>query len=317
MRSPLAVILPAILVSLAACDRPGPEAPRLGSPSFDPVAWKAPADSEIPADSLGKSIRRGQALVMHTSDSLPSYAPGAINCSNCHVDAGRNVDAAPLTGSHARFPKYLERTGAVIGLADRVNYCFTRSLAGTKLPADSREMQDILAYIAWLSRGVPVGEGARLPGAAGIPAMEQELEGDTVRGKQVYAAKCAVCHQMSGEGNKAIPPGVPALWGPKSFSVGASMSRRGKAASFIWHNMPYGAPKTLQPQEAFDVAAYITSQPRPDSPGKEGDWPLGGAPADVPYGTQGHPAYLPPPLLKRANPAGAIVEAPRSVKRSP
>jgi thiosulfate dehydrogenase len=318
MKTASAVAVPMLVAALiAGCDRTTPGVVQQASAAFDAAAWKAPTDSEIPNDSLGQSIRRGLALVMHTSDSLPAYAPGAINCTNCHVNGGRNADAAPLTGSHARFPKYLDRTGAVIGLADRVNYCFTRSLAGNKLPTDSREMQDILAYIAFLSRGVPVGEGGKLPGAAGIPKMEPELEGDVTRGQQVYAAKCAACHQMTGEGNKAIPPGVPALWGPKSFSVGASMARRGKAASFIWHNMPYGAPKSLTPQEAFDVAAYVTSQPRPDSPGKENDWPMGGAPADAPYATKGHTAYLPPPVLKRANPAGAIVDAPRSVKRSP
>lgn len=318
MKTASAVAVPMLVAALiAGCDRATPRVEQQTSAAFDAAAWKAPTDTEIPNDSLGQSIRRGLALVMHTADSLPAFAPGAINCTNCHLNGGRNADAAPLTGSHARFPKYLDRTGAVIGLADRVNYCFTRSLAGNKLPTDSREMQDILAYIAFLSRGVPVGEGGKLPGAAGIPKMETELEGDVTRGQQVYAAKCAACHQMTGEGNKAIPPGVPALWGPKSFSVGASMARRGKAASFIWHNMPYGAAKSLTPQEAFDVAAYVTSQSRPDSPGKENDWPMGGAPADAPYATKGHSAYLPPPVLERANPAGAIVDAPRSVKRSP
>jgi len=32
-----------------------------------------------------------------------------------------------------------------------------------------------------------------------------------------------------------------------------------------------------------DVAAYINSQPRPDIPGKETDWPKGGKPDDLPY----------------------------------
>lgn len=282
---------------------------------FDASAWTPPTDAEIPADSLGASIRRGLALLTHTPDSLPAYAPGRISCSNCHLNAGRNVDAAPLTGSHARFPKYMDRTGAVVGLADRVNYCFTRSLAGNKLPADSREMQDILAYLAFLSRGVPVGMGDRIPGASGIPVLSDRRPGNTAAGAQVYAAKCASCHGPNGEGNPAIPPGMPALWGPKSFAVGASMARQSKAADFIWHNMPWGAGKTLTKDEAIDVAAYVTAQARPDSPGKEGDWPLGGAPADVPYRTAGREAYLPPAVLPRANPAAAIVPAPPSVHR--
>jgi len=89
------------------------------------------------------------------------------------------------------------------------------------------------------------------------------------------------------------------------------MAREERAASFIWHNMPYGRPKTLTPQQAFDVAAFVNAQPRPDSPGKERDWPRGGAPPDVPYDTRsGHRAYRPPPLLTRADTAGAVVLPP-------
>jgi thiosulfate dehydrogenase len=282
---------------------------------FDPATWQPPAESAIPTDSLGASIRRGLALVMHTADSLPDFAPGHLNCTNCHINAGRNADAAPLAGSHARFPKYMDRTGAVIGLADRVNYCFTRSLAGNKLPVESREMQDILAYLAWLSTGVPVGEGKRLAGAEGLRAMPADLTGDRERGRSIFAGKCAVCHGPNGAGNPAIQPGVPALWGGKSFSVGASMARQGKATSFIWHNMPYGAGKTLMHQEAADVAAYVTAQARPDSPGKEHDWPMGGAPADVPYATKGHSAHDAPPVLHRGQPQRAIVAPPAPVRR--
>ena len=274
-------------------------------------AWQPPASTEIPGDSLGASIRRGEALVLHTTDSLPEYAPGNISCGNCHLQGGRNPDAAPIAGSHARYPRYLDRTGAVVGLADRVNYCFTRSLAGSRLPVESREMQDILAYIAWLSRGITLGEGDRLPGAAGIPAIPAKT-GDRERGGQVYAAKCVACHQPNGSGVKPIP----ALWGPKSYSVGASMARQSKAAAFIWHNMPSGMGKTLTHQEAHDVAAYINSQPRPDSPGKEKDWPAGGAPIDVPYVTAGRTAYQPPPLLPRAKATQALVPAPPTVRRN-
>jgi thiosulfate dehydrogenase len=278
--------------------------------------WRPPADAEMPSDSLGASIRRGRALVMHTPDSLPDYAPGNISCGNCHLQGGRNADAAPMAGSHARYPRFLERSGAVVGLADRVNYCFTRSLAGSKLPADSREMQDILAYIAWLSRGVTLGEGDKVLGGGGLPTMPAGLKGDSARGTQVYTAKCAACHQPNGAGTPTMNPPIPALWGPRSYSIGASMARPSKAAAFIWHNMPSGMGKTLTHQEAFDVAAYINSQPRPDSPGKENDWPLGGAPSDVPYATKGHTPQETPPLLRRAKPAEAIVRAPAAVKRS-
>lgn len=169
-------------------------------------------------------------------------------------------------------------------------------------------MQDILAYIAYLSRGVPVG--AHIAGTGGILDAPDTLVGDSSRGEALFGAKCSACHGAGGQG---VAP-FPALWGPKSFSIGASMARLERAASFIQHNMPFGQGGTLTWQEAFDLSAYVNSHPRPDSPGKEGDWPLGGAPADVPYATAGHVAFNPPPsLVPRRNPQLSLVPAPAPV----
>ena len=270
--------------------------------------YTPPPDSVIPDDSLGASIRRGLAIFVRTTDSLPRYAPGNIQCASCHLDAGRRRDAAALIGVHARFPKYLDRSAAVIPIEDRINYCFTRSLAGTKLPNNSREMQDIVSYLAFLSAGVPIGAEVK---GTGMPKMPP-LTGDTARGAQLFATTCAVCHGVDGGG---APPLFPALWGPGSYSIGASMAREERAATFIRHFMPQNNPGSLTDQQAYDLAAYINAQPRPDSPGKEDDWPAGGAASDVPYATLGHEPYRPPArLLPRRNPSGAIVPAPVSVR---
>ncbi|HEX4932663.1 MAG TPA: c-type cytochrome [Gemmatimonadaceae bacterium] len=278
---------------------------------FVEANWKPLTEADIPSDSMGASIKRGLYLLRFTPESLPAYATSSLRCTSCHQQDGLKASAAPLTGSHARFPKYMPRTGAVIGLADRVNYCFTRSLAGNAIPTDSREMQDILAYIAFISKDVPVG--TKIAGTEGLISMKDTLDGDATRGEAIFKRDCVVCHQADGQGNAAFP----ALWGPKSFSIGASMAREERAASFIWHNMPQTKPGSLTPQEAFDVAAFINSHPRPDSPGKESDWPMGGAPKDVPYATQGHEAYRPPAsLVKRQNPKGAVVPKPAPISAS-
>lgn len=269
------------------------------------AGWAPPSVDSIPNDSLGNSIRRGLYLLRHTRDCLPAYAPSSLNCTSCHLEDGLRVEAAPLTGSFARFPKYMPRAGAVVPLADRVNYCFTRSLAGYRLPVDSREMQDILAYLAYVSTGVPIG--AKIAGAKGLLDPPDTLAGDTGRGAALFASTCSACHGPEGQGM----PGIPALWGARSFSIGASMARVERAASFIQHNMPLGQGGTLSWQEAFDVATFINSHSRPDSPGKDKDWPLGGAPADVPYATSGHVAWNPPAsLVPRKNPALALVPPP-------
>ena len=92
------------------------------------------------------------------------------------------------------------------------------------------------------------------------------------------------------------------------------MARAERAASFIQQFMPQTAPGSLSLQEAYDLAAYINSHPRPDSPNKENDWPKGGAPYDVPYATQGHEAFHPPELITRKSPETAVVPAPVSVR---
>jgi thiosulfate dehydrogenase len=299
---------PILLLSAFAVACAGEVTPDADAPSvvFNEAAWKAPTEADIPNDSMGASIRRGLYLLRHTPDSLPRYATSGLTCTSCHQLDGTKLTSGPLTGSHARFPKYMSRTGAVITLADRINYCFTRSLAGNVLPVDSREMTDLLAYIAFISRDVPVG--VQLAGADGLVPMPERLDGDAARGERLFTEKtCVACHGADGNGVGPLPP----LWGPRAYSIGASMSRIERAASFIYHNMPQTAPGSLTPQEAFDLAAYINSQPRPDSPAKDLDWPMGGNPSDVPYDLRsGHRAYRPPPLLPRRTPDRAVVPVP-------
>jgi thiosulfate dehydrogenase len=287
-------IVGATAASLAACTlerAPAPAPPGSSAVAFDEGAWKPPAESDIPNDSLGATIRRGLALLRFTPESLPKYVTSNMRCVSCHQNDGTKGTAAPLTGSHARFPRYNTRGGRVITLADRVNFCMTRSLAGTELPVDSRDMTDILAYLAFISRDVPVGR--KLTAVDGLIPMKDTLVGDTLRGRALFTTTCVLCHQADGAGKSPIP----ALWGPKSYSIGASMARLERAASFISHNMPQTAPGSLTPQNAFDLAAYINSHPRPDSPRKETDWPAGGTPRDVPYATKGHAAFNPPVRL--------------------
>ncbi len=76
---------------------------------------------------------------------------------------------------------------------------------------------------------------------------------------------------------------MQSLWGPKSFNIGAGMARLDTAAAFVKVSMPFGQGGSLREQEAFDVAAFFTRQPRPDFAGKLEDWPKGGKPDDARY----------------------------------
>jgi thiosulfate dehydrogenase len=256
-----------------ACTRGG----ALAGNRSDTVAFAPPADSAIGNDEFGRAVRRGRALLAHTSDSLPAYVGNALQCVSCHPSDGRQPDAMPWVGVYARYPQYRSRSASISLLTDRINDCFLRSLNGRALPADSREMRDMVTYMVFLSRGVPVGAVVRGQGLKRLALTS----GDTARGATLFDSTCARCHGQRGEGTPVAPP----VWGPRSYNIGAGMARRTVAAAFIRSNMPFDKPGSLTDQQAMDVASYIDAQARPDFAGKDADWPNGGAPADVGYQT--------------------------------
>lgn len=222
-------------------------------------------------------MRRGRALLSATRDSLPTHVGNRLRCVSCHLDDGRR-ESGTWIGVFARYPQYRARSGMIETIEFRVNDCFRRSMNGTALDPSSRDMGDIVAYFSFLSRGVPVAPaqaGARLQKWAAFTA-------DPAAGARVFQTACAKCHGLAGQGTPAAPP----VWGPDSYNVGAGMARVRTAAEFISRNMPFDQPGTLTDQQAFDVAAYVNAQPRPDFRGKEGDWPNGDPPPDVAYPTR-------------------------------
>lgn len=255
------------LVALAlACNRPA-----------SPPAVGQVSDTALPAGPLGDAVRRGRALVLETRDSLPKHVGNKLRCVSCHLDAGRR-EVGTWVGAYGRFPAYRPRSATVETIEYRVNDCFKRSMNGAALAVDGADMRDIVTYLWYLSRGVPVHEPA-----AGAPPQRRflALTADTTAGAQIFAATCAKCHAPDGQGTAVGPP----VWGPGSFNLGAGMSRVSTAANFIRANMPFDQPGTLTDQQALDVAAYVNVHPRPDYAAKQYDWPHGDAPPDAAYPT--------------------------------
>jgi thiosulfate dehydrogenase len=242
------------------------------------VVFRIPNEREIKDSVVLASIRRGRALARDTRDSLPTHVGGGLQCVSCHPNDATMPNAMPWIGVYARFPQYRSRNGTIILLEDRINDCFRRSLNGTPLSTTSRDMRDLIAYMAFLSNGYPTGahvEGESLP-------QLKPLTGDTTHAKLLFATTCTPCHGPGGQGTTKAPP----LWGPRSYNIGAGMARRNTLAAFIKQVMPQNNPGTLSVQDAYDLAAFITTRPRPDFPGKELDWPKGDPPADIPYQTR-------------------------------
>src|SRR4029453_11746543 len=121
------------------------------------VALAAPAPASIPSGPLGDSIRLGQRIVTDTQSVVKAYVGNGLTCANCHLDAGRQAYAAPLVGLTGLFPEFESRSASGQSLEERLNDWLVGSMNGRKLPSASSEMVALLAYIAWLSQGVPTG----------------------------------------------------------------------------------------------------------------------------------------------------------------
>jgi thiosulfate dehydrogenase len=262
--------------------------------------WTVPEIGALPDNANGRQVRRGRDLISatyaHIGPEVPNpakrYAGNNLACANCHLRAGTVKFGIPLFGLYGQFPMYSARAGADISIENRLNSCMMRSMNGRPLPVDGPEMQAMVAYIKFLSTGVPAGE--RLPGLGVGKMPELDRAADPVRGKAIYANVCTACHGADGQGIRRSLPSVdlgymvPPLWGNDSFNDGAGMSRLINAANFIHFNMPNGVDYTnpqLKPEDAWDVAAYVVSQPRPRKSGLDKDFPnLLEKPVDVPYG---------------------------------
>ncbi len=255
--------------------------------------WLAPDTSSIPNNAQGDMIRYGRELIAHTSKYLGPKGTvrqisNGMNCQNCHLKAG----TVPFGNNYARvassYPKRRNRSGVIEGFEKRVNDCIERSLNGEQLDPDSQEMQAMVAYLKWVGKDVQTGE--TLPGFGLVELAPLDRPADPVRGETVYDNYCARCHGADGEGELAesgLEWTYPPLYGEHSYNVGAGLYRVSKFASYVKANMPYGVTfenPFLTDEEAWDIAAYVNSKPRPKKD-LSADWPdISKKPVDHPFG---------------------------------
>lgn len=258
--------------------------------------WTPPslfADYELQGEER-KLVIYGEDIIANTSryfgphGSVATISNG-MNCQNCHLNAGRKNWGNNYSAVYSTYPKFRERSGTMENIYKRVSDCFERSLNGTAPDSNSKEYKAIYAYIKWVGKDVKKGEK---PFGSGIPKLTiLDRAADPVKGKIVYATQCQRCHGENGEGQLSLNGSsyeYPPLWGIHSYNDGAGLFRLSNFAGYIKSNMPFKEashdnPK-LTTEEAWDVAAFVNSQPRPKkSPNK--DWPdVSKKPFDHPFG---------------------------------
>lgn len=265
----------------------------LNKSSLTAEIWKAPDTGSIPGGEKGAMIRYGRELLAHTANyfgpkgSVAQISNG-MNCQNCHLDGGTRLFGNNYGGFISSYPKMSNRSGRVEPASERIAECFERSLAGKVPDTSGREIQAMLAYMKWLGNGVKKGQ--KLLGTSTEKLAYMDVAADPAKGHIIYVAKCKSCHGANGEGLLAADKRsytYPPLWGIHSYNDGAGMYRIANFAGFIKNNMPFGATyqnPQLSSGEAWNVAAYVNSQPRPHRD-QHSDWQnLKKKPVDAPFG---------------------------------
>ena len=242
-----------------------PPTPAAATVAGSPKAFEPPSEDTIPDNDYGKMIRLGRNVFTETGKYAAKWVGNDLNCVNCHLDAGRRHDSAPLWASFIHYPAFRSKTGQVDTLASRLQGCFEYSMNGEAPPQDDEVMTALQTYAFFLARGAPVGMPVQ---GSGYPKLQKPAQPpDYARGEKVYAQNCALCHGADGQGQRAGDRQVfPPLWGPRSFNWGAGMHQVNNAAAFIRANMPLGKGGSLTEQEAWDVAYFMDSHERPQDP---------------------------------------------------
>jgi thiosulfate dehydrogenase len=255
--------------------------------------WTGAGINQAPVDSAGMLIRYGHSLISNTAFYLGpkgtvAHSSNGMNCQNCHLEAGTKPWGNNYGGVASTYPKFRARSGMIETIEKRINDCFERSLNGEALPGDSREMKAIMAYMQWLGNEVP--KGTKPKGSGIVQLTRLSRAANPAKGKMVYTMYCERCHGSNGEGQTdpntsgyAYPP----LWGAHSYNDGAGLYRISLLAGYVKNNMPSPLnyhQTELSDENAWDVAAFINSQPRP-SKDKTKDWPdISKKPFDHPFG---------------------------------
>ncbi|MDB5030816.1 c-type cytochrome [Mucilaginibacter sp.] len=251
------------------------------------------SNTEISPGNPEKEILYGKDLIARTAYYLGpkgkiATLSNGMNCQNCHNNAGTKPYGLSLTAVAATYPQFMARTNSVLSIAGRINGCFQRSLNGKTLDTTSKEMKAMVAYIKWLGQDAVKGQK---PAGSGIIKLAYMDHGaDTLKGRAVFMLKCMVCHGANGGGVLAANKTVyiyPPLWGRHSYNDGAGLYRISSFAGFVKNNMPYGTSykkPQLTDEEAWNVAAFVNSQPRLHFD-QHNDWKdIKKKPIDFPFG---------------------------------
>ena len=69
-------------------------------------------------------IRLGEAIFHDTQHNAKEFVGNDLQCSNCHIDRGRQSNSAPLGAAYLLYPAYRAKNGHVNTFQERLQGCF-------------------------------------------------------------------------------------------------------------------------------------------------------------------------------------------------
>ncbi|HKK04580.1 MAG TPA: c-type cytochrome [Gammaproteobacteria bacterium] len=125
----------------------------------------APANAAKFSGPLAKTIAKGKHIFTHDS-----FGGRGMTCASCHTAAGtgptvvpgQNMKGPTLNNAAAIFPKYKQRNGKVITLADQIHGCIAGAMGGQPPAYSSDKMRALVTYLTSLSEGKTIEMGGKL-----------------------------------------------------------------------------------------------------------------------------------------------------------
>ena len=238
-----------------------------------------PSLDELPSGAAGEQVRYGMALLQRSSELIGPRQPDAalrhsrndLNCVACHQAGpsglpGSKPFSLPLVNVRNDYPKLDPKSMKVTSIEMRIAGML--GPGATPIKVDSREMQAMVAYIAWLGSKSQPGRamaGTGLNEAIAMPARAANVG----NGGTLYAAKCGVCHGAQGLGlkNGGFERGMgyqfPPIAGDDAYDDGGHMYMVPLLTRFLRTNMPLGAnaeQPLLSVDDAYDIAAFVNTE---------------------------------------------------------
>ena len=231
-----------------------------------------------PKGDIAPYIVKGCNIFTDTTNNRPQgygFWKTKMNCSSCHMNGGSKEYAAHVGDAVVNYPGVYSSNNIIYTNRMRVARCYAHSINEILYGSNSEYYKLITLYMAWIAEksGLHIGENRNSRGIHNVRGTAAR-HSSIIAGQKAYAEKCQVCHGPAGYGTDRYDAiaefSPPPINGSEAFVHTATLSYSSRLSSFILNNMPPGASyenPILSPQEALDIAEFISVQTRPSAPG--------------------------------------------------